>query len=401
MQSSSKKALSDLAINGGPVTFATPKLFGRPNLPDLDGLMSELQGTLSSGWLSNGGPKLAQFEGLLEDTTGATYCVATDNGTAALQLTARALGMRGRVIVPSFTFVATAHALKWQHIEPVFVDVDPISHCIDVAAVEAHLQNGTIDGVCGVHLWGNLCNTSALAALSARYGVPVFYDAAHALACTDSTGIRVGNHGSAEIISFHATKFINACEGGAILTNDRLLAERLRRLRNFGFDDAGDSQMCGVNAKLSELGATVGLHSLRHLDRIVATNRRNLARYRTNLRGLAGIRIVAPTDPDNANCQYVVADVAAAEAGVTREQLMSYLRAEGVLVKAYFTPPCHQSTAYRNTTDVALPVTEDLAGRLICLPTGLAMSPEDVDKICELIHFIVRVSRKNARIQIA
>ena len=372
---------------------------GRPNVPDLPGLMRSVEDTLASGWLSNDGPRLREFEAKIEEVSGASYCVATNSGTSALQITARALGMTGEVIVPSFTFIATAHAFWWQNLKPVFVDVDPRTHCIDVSQVEERLSEGgsDISGVCGVHLWGNLCDTEALDELAAKFSVPVIYDGAHALACTTPSGVKFGANGAAEVVSFHATKFINAVEGGAVLTNDRELAEQLRQLRNFGLDETGDSRVCGLNAKLSEVGAAVGLHSLSHLDQIIKVNRRNHERYKSNLRGVPGINIVSPTDPEHSNCQYVVAEVTELSAGLSRQELGNYLRAEGVVAKSYFNPPCHKTEAYRTAISTPeLPVTDDLASKLVCLPTGLDTEPEDIDKICELIGFICATAGKLA-----
>lgn len=378
----------DLAVFGGLPSFEPPVFVGEPVVQNVAGVLRDLGDVLNSRRLTNDGPRVRAFEEAVNRVTGTRYCIATDNGTSALQIAARALQVDGEVIVPAFTFIATAHAFAWQGLEPVFVDVDPRSHTIDVQAVESAITPRTT-AICGVHLWGNLCDVDALSDIAGRHDLVLMFDAAHALGCEDESGRRVGGFGRAEVLSFHATKFVSAFEGGAVVTNDAELAKLLRRLRNFGFDGAGNIGCLGINAKMSEAAAVMGLHSLRHYDDIVAANRRNLERYRANLAGCPGIDFVTPRDLRASNCQYVVAVTDAGESRISRDILLACLRAEGVFAKAYFVPPCHLAEPYCSRRTTALPVSEELARLVLCLPTGLALGDQDIDRVCELIRLIL------------
>jgi dTDP-4-amino-4,6-dideoxy-D-glucose transaminase len=387
MLSSPKHSMLDLALFGGRPSFEPPVILGEPVVPDVDAVLREMSELLQSRRFTNDGPRVHAFEHAIMELTGASHCVATDNGTSGLQIAARALGVEGEVIVPAFTFIATAHAFAWQGLCPVFVDVDPHTHTIDPNAVAAAVTPRTT-AICGVHLWGNVCDVAALTAIAERHDLTLLFDAAHALGCADSDGVRVGGFGNAEIFSFHATKFVSAFEGGAVVTDDARLAERLARARNFGFDDSGHAAGIGINAKMSEASAVMGLHSLQHYDQIVAVNRRNLRGYSAALEGCAGIDILLPDDLSASNCQYVVARIDEARSGLSRDTLLAALRAEGVFAKAYFVPPCHLAEPYRTPKPGHLPVSELLAREVLCLPSGLAVELEQVFEICELIRSI-------------
>jgi dTDP-4-amino-4,6-dideoxygalactose transaminase len=207
---------------------------GRPNIGDRRALLQRIEGLLDRRWLSNDGPLVREFEAKIAQISDVRHCVIMCNATVALEIASRALGLAGEVILPSYTFVATAHALQWQGITPVFADIDPDTHNIDAASIEALITPRTT-GIVGVHLWGRPCDTEAIENLAARRKLSVMYDAAHAFGCSHK-GKMIGGFGSCEIFSFHATKFINSFEGGAIVTNDGDLARKLRLMRNFGIE---------------------------------------------------------------------------------------------------------------------------------------------------------------------
>ncbi len=213
------------------------------------------------------------------------------NATIALEIAARALDLKGEVLLPSFTFIATAHALQWQGITPVFVDIDPRTHNIDPAAIERHITPRTT-GIIGVHLWGRPCDTASLEAVAARHNLPVFYDAAHAFACSHE-GRMIGGFGACEVFSFHATKFLNSFEGGAVVTNDADLAHRMKLMRNFGFVDYDRVDYVGTNGKMNEICAAMALVSLDALPDFIAINRRNYEAYGRGLDGLPGLSCVS------------------------------------------------------------------------------------------------------------
>ena len=390
-QRAKKREVSELALFGGEALFSPPLVVGRPNIPEVDDFVADVRAVLASGILSNTGPRAKRLEEEICETTGVEHCVVTCNATAALELTARALGLSGEVIVPAFTFIATPHALAWQGLKPVFVDVDPVSHTIDPACVEAAITESTTS-ICGVHLWGNPCDVDALQEIATDNDLELWYDASHAISVTHA-GKQIGGFGRAEIFSFHATKFINAFEGGAIVTNDADLARKLREMRNFGFSEDREREAVhlGINAKMSELSAAMGLRSLEQLSTIRDINRRNFHRYEEGLSSCDDVTIVAPVDPASSNCQYVVLDVNHSDSGLSRDMLMDVLHAEGVLAKPYFSPGCHAVAPYRADhlrRGTELPITDLLVRDVLVLPTGPSVDPEKIDDVCGLIRLV-------------
>jgi dTDP-4-amino-4,6-dideoxygalactose transaminase len=287
------------------------------------------------------------------------------------------------VIIPSYTFITTAHALQWQEITPVFADIKEGTHNLDPEAVERMITPRTT-GIIGVHLWGQACDVDALTELARRRNLRLLFDAAHAFGCTHK-GRLIGNNGDAEVFSFHATKFFNALEGGAIMTNDDQLAKKMRLMRNFGFAGFDDVVYTGTNGKLTEVCAAMGLTNLDNLDAILATNRRNWLLYRDGLAGLPGIKLFHFNGREQRNDQYVVVEVDAEIAGLTRDELVSVLWAENVVARKYFWPGCHRMEPYRSLyphAGLLLPVSERVAARVLLLPTGTAVEPETVRGVC-------------------
>jgi dTDP-4-amino-4,6-dideoxygalactose transaminase len=307
------------------------------------------------------------------------------NATVALEIAARALGLRGEVIVPSFTFIATAHALQWQEITPVFCDIDPATHNLDSRRVEQLITPRTT-GILGVHLWGRPCATEELAEIARRRGLRLLFDAAHALGVSHG-GRMIGGFGHAEVFSFHATKFVNSFEGGAVTTDDDELAGRIRLMKNFGFAGYDHVVYPGTNGKMSEVSAAMGLTSLDSLPSFVARNRENYVRYSQGVAGLGGVRMVEYDASEVSNYQYVVLEVHEKEAGLSRDDLLEVLWAENVFARRYFYPGCHRMEPYRTLyPDVRLPETDALASRVLLLPTGTAVSPSEIDLTCTVVR---------------
>lgn len=386
-----KKSLDDLAVFGGTPAFAEKLHVGRPNIGDRGALLARFNTILDDRWLTNGGPFERELERRVAERLGVSHCIAMCNGTIALEIALRALELSGEVIVPSLTFIATAHALQWQGITPVFCDIDPATHNIDPRAVERSITPRTT-GVIGVHLWGRPCDTDALEEIAASQGLTVLYDAAHAFACTHR-GRWIGGFGSLEVLSFHATKVLNSFEGGAVVTNDDRLARKLRLMRNFGFTNYDEVSELGTNGKMSEVSAAMGLTSLEALDAFIATNRRHYGRYRAGLDAIPGLQLVSYREDEQHNFQYVVVEVDEATAGVRRDDLVHVLWGENVLARRYFFPGCHRMEPYRSDSlrrQPALPETERMVERLLLLPTGTALGEGDVDGICSLLALAVR-----------
>jgi dTDP-4-amino-4,6-dideoxygalactose transaminase len=377
--------MSELAILGGVPAFPEPVHVGRPNIGDRDRLMERIEGVIDRRWLTNDGPLVHEFEEAIASMLGVPHCIAMCNGTVALEIAIRAAGLSGEVIVSPFTFVATAHALQWQAITPVFCDVDPRTHNIDPARVEELITPRTT-GILGVHLWGRPAPVDELTRIAGDHGLRLLFDAAHALGC--STGGRmIGAFGTAEVLSFHATKVVNSFEGGAIVTADERFADVARLMRNHGFADYDEVGHVGTNGKMSEIAAAMGLTSLESRDDFVAANRRNYEAYRAALEGVDGVELIGYDSAESCNWQYVVIEVDES-AGLSRDELQAVLWAENVLARRYFFPGCHRMEPYRTLfPDVAnrLPETERLVRRVLALPTGTSMSTDAVTAVAGLV----------------
>jgi dTDP-4-amino-4,6-dideoxygalactose transaminase len=309
------------------------------------------------------------------------------NATIALEIAIRALELRGEVIVPAYTFIATAHALQWQEITPVFADMDPQTHNIAPKTIERLITPRTT-GIIGVHVWGRPCDTEAIESIAGRHKIKVMYDAAHAFGCSHR-GRMVGNFGSCEVFSFHATKFINSFEGGAVVTNNDALAAKMRLMRNFGFAGYDNVIYPGTNGKMTEICAAMGLTSLEAMEEIVKANRRNYEVYRDGLGGLAGISLIQYDSSERPNYQYIVVEVDDTKASLSRDELVAVLQAEKVLARKYFWPGCHRMEPYKSffpNAHLLLPNTDKLAAQIMLVPTGQAVGVEDIEKVCAIIR---------------
>ena len=377
----------ELAILGAEPAFLEPLHVGRPNIGNRAKLQERIDAMLDARWFSNGGPLVREFEERIARHLGVKHCIATCNGTTALMLAIRGLDLSGEVIVPSFTFIATAHGLLWQQTKPVFCDIDPETHNLDPASVERLITPWTT-GIIGVHLWGRPCAVEPLEELARKHRIKLLFDASHAFACTHG-GEFIGRFGDAEVFSFHATKFLNAFEGGAIVTQNDELAEKLRLMRNFGFTGYDTVEHIGMNAKMTEICAAMGITGLESINRFVAVNRRNHASYRTLLAGLPGLSVAAYREEERSNFQYVIVEVDPDECALNRDELLRVLHADRVLARRYFHPGCHRMEPYRTlfpASGLELPHTERLSERILALPTGTAVSQSDVETVAAIIR---------------
>jgi dTDP-4-amino-4,6-dideoxygalactose transaminase len=313
--------------------------------------------------------------------------VAVANGTVGLQVAARALGLDGEIVMPSLTFVATAHAVEWLGIRPVFCDVDAASLTLDPARA-AELVTPRTSALLGVHLWGRSCAVEALEELAAKRGLRLLFDAAHAFACTHA-GRGLARFGDASVFSFHATKIINAFEGGAVATRDEELAARARLIRNFGFAGYDEVVCLGTNGKMSEASGAMALTSLESLDEFLAVNRRNYDAYRDALAGLSGVSVLAPAPEDGWNHHYVAVEIDPDLTGIGRDDLLDVLWAENIFARRYFYPGCHRMEPYRSRDPEAerrLPVTERAVARILLMPTGTAVEPPQIPIVASIVR---------------
>lgn len=385
-----KSCFNDLAVIGGNPAFNVPLHVGRPNIGNRVEFIQRINAVLDSGWLTNQGGQVAEFERRVAEMTGAKHCVAVCNATIGLGIVAKALGWSGEVIMPSLTFVATAHAMQWMGLTPRFCDVDPETRTLDAREVE-RLATSRTAGILGVHLWGRSCDVEGLSAVARRYGLGLIFDAAHALGCS-YRGTSIGSFGDAEVFSFHATKVANSFEGGAITTNNDDLAGRIRLMGNFGFRGMDNVVDLGTNGKMSEVSAAMGNVSLGSLEGFIASNRRNYELYRNILATQPGLSIVAFDRSERNNFHYIVVEIDEEQTGLDRDSLLAVLRAENVLARRYFWPGCHKVEPYRSLPAYAglrLPVTEQILSRNIVLPTGTAAQEEDVIMVCKIIELAI------------
>lgn len=377
----------DFAILGGTPAFSEPLHVGRPNIGNRERLLERINDMLDRRWFTNNGPYVQEFERELASYSHVKHAVAMTNATIAQEIMVRATGITGEVIIPSFTFIATAHALQWQEITPVFCDVAPGTHNIDPDRIESMITPRTT-AIIGVHVWGAPCPIDALSEIAQRRGLHLMFDAAHAIGCSYK-GKMIGGFGEAEVVSFHATKFLNSFEGGAVLTNDDKLAERVRFMRNFGFAGADRVDYVGTNGKMSEVSAAMGLTSLESIEDIIATNQRNYHAYQAGLADLAGVRVFSYDEAEKNNFQYIIVEIDEARAGISRDKLVKILHAENVLARRYFYPGCHQMEPYRSYyphAGLLLPETEKLTQRVMSLPNGTSVNVQDIELICGIVR---------------
>jgi dTDP-4-amino-4,6-dideoxygalactose transaminase len=383
------KDLKNLAILGGPPVFKDKLHVGRPNIGNREQLLEKINDILDRRWLTNNGIYVQEFEQRIAKMVGVKHCIATCNATIALELSIRAAELKGEVIMPAFTFIATAHALQWQEITPVFCDVDPQTHNIDPLKIEQMITPRTT-GIIGVHLWGRPCNIEALSKIAHAHNLKLLFDASHAFGCSYK-GQMVGSFGDVEVFSFHATKFLNSFEGGAIVTNNDELAAKIRLMKNFGFAGNDNVVYIGTNGKMHEVSAAMGLTGLDSIQEFIDINQQNYRHYQKELKNIPGVKIIDYNEKEKCNYQYIVLEVDEQEFGVTRDKLLEILSAENIVARRYFYPGCHQMEPYRSYfphNKTLLPETDKLSTKVISLPTGTAVSIIDISKICQIIGFI-------------
>jgi dTDP-4-amino-4,6-dideoxygalactose transaminase len=379
------------AILGGVPVFSLPIPFVRPALPTYDEVEGDVRNVVSSGTLTKG-PYLASFERAVAAHLGVREAVAVSSCTAGLMLTYQALGLTGEVIVPSFTFMATVHALAWNGARPVFVDVHPGQWTLDPARVEEAIRPETA-GIVGVHTFGNPGDVEALGNIARRHGVPLVFDAAHGFGVL-LNGAPVGRYGAAEVFSTSPTKLLITGEGGVVATEDDRLAAALRVGREYGNRGDYSSDFAGMNARMPELSAILGLHSLERLE--AAAKRRNevAEHLRGRLGVLAGIEFQQVHPQGRSSYNYFGMTVDERTARFTRDQLAVALRAEGIDTRKYFNPPLHRHPALERRVGPwpvdRLPVTERLARQCLQLPIHSEMEERAIEGICEAVERIAK-----------
>lgn len=389
------RSVSDLAVNGAAPAFQEPIHVGRPNIGSREAFMQHVNDIFDRRWLSNNGPLVETLEHRIADLLGVKHCIAMCNGTVALEIAIRAVQLTGEVIVPSYTFIATAHALSWQGITPVFADIDPVTHTLDPEAVRRMITPRTT-GILATHLWGTPCDIDALQAIADEHGLTLIFDAAHAFMTRHGSKM-IGGFGKAEVFSFHATKFFNTFEGGAVTTNDDDLAHTMRLMRNFGFAGFDNVIHPGTNGKMTEICAAMGLVNLDLVDTVIQANQTNYHAYCQALNPVPGLSILPLSAAEARNYQYVVLEVSP-DFPVSRDELVNTLHAENILARRYFWPGCHRMKPYRELyphAGLVLPHTHDVADKVVVLPTGTTLPANAVDTVRDVC--LALASKNNLR----
>jgi dTDP-4-amino-4,6-dideoxygalactose transaminase len=371
-----------------PQEFSEPVYVTRSVLPPLEKLQAHLTDVWSSRILSNQGPKHAQFESALRALLRVPNVTLFSNGTLALTLGIRALQITGEVITTPFTFPATPHAIVWGGATPVFCDIDPITLCIDPVAVERMITSQTT-AILGVHVYGMACDVATLQEVADRYGLKLIYDAAHAFG-TEVNGVPIGQFGDLSMFSFHATKLFHSVEGGCLIYRDEALRRTLDLLKNFGIASEISVQLSGLNAKLNEIQAIIGLLMI---DEIAAEQGRRRAvrqRYRETLPEIEGISCIKIPESVTDSLQYMPIIVDEARFGLSRNKLYAGLREFNVYARKYFYPLCTEYVPYLKSKSGPLPNATYAAESVLCLPFYGEMGIETVDRICDIIRYIQR-----------
>jgi dTDP-4-amino-4,6-dideoxygalactose transaminase len=351
--------------------------------------LEEVRGILASKQLTNGA-YVRKFEEAAAAYLGVAHCVAVSSCTAGLLLVLKALDLRGEVILPSFTFHATAHAVVWNGLTPVFADCDAKSFCVAPQEVRAQVSSRTA-AILAVHLFGNPAAVNKLDEIAAELQIPLIFDAAHAFG-SSSHGKRVGGFGTAEVFSFSPTKLVVAGEGGLVTTRDAELAAKLRAARNYG--DAGnyDPEIVGVNARMSEINAAMAVHGLAGLQARIERRNEIRSGYERKLRDVAGLRFQEISEGGRSTFKDFSVIVDEKEFGHSRDWLVELLHRENIGARKYFSPPVHRQKLYSAMWDGrALPLTDLISAGVVSLPIYSSLTDESVDKVCEVIRGAERI----------
>ena len=356
----------------------------RPFLPPLEEFLPYLEEIWKSRWLTNGGPFHQQLESDLANYLGVEHLSLFTNGTIALVTALQSLRITGEVITTPYSFVATSHSLLWNNLTPVFVDIDPITCNLDPRRLEGAVTHKTT-AILPVHCYGTPCDVAGIQTVADTFDLKVIHDAAHAFG-VDLDGTSLLRAGDLSILSFHATKVFHTFEGGAIISGDRKMKQRIDHLKNFGFADEVTIMAAGINGKMSEIQAAMGLAQLRHIDELIRQRGEVATIYRRELSDVPGLRM--PPSPTGFTPNYAYFPIFI-EPGfrMSRDELYQAMRARGILVRRYFYPLISELAMYRGLPSASasnLPVANRLANEVLCLPIYHDLSNDDQGRVIEL-----------------
>lgn len=372
--------------NLNPIVEPYPILLTRPILPELSQYSARLQSAWDNTWLTNNGALLQELQIELRDHLNVPHLSLLNNGTTALMLALSALDLSGEVITTPFTFPATVHALTWLGLTPVFCDIDPVSLTLSAEQIEQAIGPET-SAILGVHLFGNVCNVKAMHDIADKHDLKLIFDAAHAFG-SEIDHISIGNFGDASIFSMHATKLFNTAEGGAVSVSDQALFERINDLANFGIRNEFEVVAPGINGKMNELQAALGLGVL---PLISAEQTRRLAvrqYYQSRLGHIPGIHILeTPTGVLN-NQQFLVLQIDESSPVGSANAIYTRLKEQHIYARRYFSPLISDYDHYKHLASASpqnLPVAQRVSREILCLPFYGDLTENDLCRICDLI----------------
>ncbi len=356
----------------------------RSSMPEFEEYCAEIRELWDSRWLTNMGVKHQALEAELRRRLGCEYLALCSNGHLALEALLQAMDLHGEILTTPFTFASTTHAIVRCGCRPVFCDIDPVTFTLDPGELEKKISDKTV-AILPVHVYGTLCDVDAIAEVAARHRLPVIYDAAHAFGVT-RRGVSAACFGDAAMFSFHATKVFHSIEGGLAVCRDGETLQRLNDLKNFGIRDPENVLFPGGNAKMNEFCAAMGLCNLRHLDEQIARRRVTAERYRARLSGVPGLQL-AP-EQEGVCSNYAYFPVVFHDFPLDRDAAAARLAEEGIFARKYFYPLTNSFACYRGLPGfdpAETPVAARIADRVLTLPLYADLSPEEADRICDLL----------------
>jgi dTDP-4-amino-4,6-dideoxygalactose transaminase len=367
-------------------TDLAPIYVTEPSLPPLEALQPYLEKIWKSRRLSNGGPLHQQLEQRLQEHLGVEQLALFANGTLALLTALQALRIRGEVITTPYSFVATSHALRWNGITPVFVDIDPETGNLDPDQIESAITPETT-AILGVHIYGVPCDVERIQQIADNYNLKVIYDACHAFGVEDAGG-SVLRHGDLSVLSFHATKVFNTFEGGAIVCSDTRIKKQIDHLKNFGFVDETTVSAIGINGKMNELQAAIGLLQLDTIKAQIERRRQISQRYREGLAHLSGLAFLP--EPQLKRYNYAYMPILLKEAAAcSRDALYEHLKNRGIFTRRYFFPLISEFPMYRqlsSSSSERLPQAIRMSRQVICLPMASDLSQVDQERVIHAVR---------------
>lgn len=358
----------------------------KPSLPPENEFIELLDEIWKSKILTNGGPLHVRLEKELADYLKVPYISLFSNGTLALMVALKVLGIKGEVITTPYSFVATTHSILWNDITPVFVDIDPETCNIDPDKIESAITSDTT-AIMPVHVYGNPCDVEKIEKIAKKHNLKVIYDAAHAFGVSIN-GESVLNYGDVSMLSFHATKVFNTLEGGALVCQDAEIKKQIDFFKNFGFADETEVPTIGINAKMDEMRAAFGIVSLRYVDNNIEKRKIIAEEYRLKLANIEGITFLNNIDGVRHNYSYFPIFVDAKKYGMSRDELYDKLKLNGIWGRRYFYPLISEFVNYKNLPSAGrdnLSVAFGIAEKVICLPIYSDLDLESVDRIVKLI----------------